>query len=143
MSPATLHTDGGARGNPGPAGSGFVLHVSADRTVKRGSYLGKMTNNQAEYRALLAGLQQAQAEGVRELICYLDSELVVNQLNGSYRVKDVKLAPLYREVQAQAASFDQISFHHVPRAKNAHADELVNRAINAALKRGKKVTGNK
>lgn len=142
MSPATLHTDGGARGNPGPAGSGFVLQLSADKTIKQGSYLGEMTNNQAEYRALLAGLKQAQAEGVRELICYLDSELIVNQLNGSYRVKDAKLAPLYREAQTISASFNQISFHHVPRAKNAHADELVNRAIDAALKL-RKVTRNK
>lgn len=126
---ATLYTDGGSRGNPGPAGIGFVLSCENDREVAGGEYVGETTNNQAEYRALLAGLRRAREEKVSELLCRLDSQLIVRQLTGEYRVKDADLKPLFAEVQNLAASFEKISFEHVPREENARADKLVNEAI--------------
>ncbi|PIT97977.1 MAG: ribonuclease H [Candidatus Andersenbacteria bacterium CG10_big_fil_rev_8_21_14_0_10_54_11] len=123
-----LHTDGGARGNPGPAGIGFVLQIGR-REILAGEYIGETTNNQAEYRALLGGLQRALAEGVTELQCYIDSELVVKQLAGQYRVKDIKLKPLYKQVCELVDRFARVSFTHVRREKNKVADKLVNEAI--------------
>ena len=133
---ATLFTDGGARGNPGPAGIGYVLSLEDGREFRAGHYLGEATNNQAEYKALLAGLQRAQRERVDELLCRLDSELVVKQLSGEYRVKDLDLKPLFEQVNALVPSFLKVSFEHVPREENAEADGLVNEAIDAAV--GKK-----
>ena len=134
MSQATLYTDGGARGNPGPAGIGFVLKIRNGATVARGEYIGEATNNQAEYAALLRGLQTAQAQAVKKVSCYLDSELVVKQLKGEYRVRHPDLLPRYQEVVQLARAFEHISFHHVRREKNAQADLLVNQAIDAHLK---------
>jgi ribonuclease HI len=126
---ATLFTDGGARGNPGPAGIGFVLTVSDKETILHGAYIGETTNNQAEYKALLAGLERAVKEGVTELECFLDSELVVRQLRGEYRVKNAELQPLVAQVRQWQQKFSVISFTHVRREKNEMADKLVNQAI--------------
>ena len=131
---ATLHTDGGARGNPGHAGIGFALQIGDEPAVEVGRYIGKTTNNQAEYQALIAGLQEAKERDVQELRCFLDSELIVKQLKGQYRVKNVDLKPLYAEVQALQAHFGAISFTHVRREKNKVADRLVNEAIDKYLK---------
>jgi len=128
---ATLHTDGGARGNPGPAGIGYVLHI-ASRQITHGEYIGKATNNQAEYRALLAGMARACQERVTQLTCYLDSELVVRQLAGEYRVKDTALRVLYDRVCRLISEFERVSFTHVRREKNKLADALVNEAIDRA-----------
>lgn len=130
---ATLYTDGGARGNPGPGGIGYVLSFADGRELTQGEYVGEITNNQAEYQALLAGMQRAQQEGVTELTCRLDSELVVRQLSGEYRVKDADLKPLFEEIKNLASGFFQIGFEYVPREENAEADALVNEAIDAAL----------
>lgn len=124
-----LYTDGGARGNPGPAGIGYVLEFENGREIPHGEYLGEMTNNQAEYRALLAGLKRAKQAGVAELECRLDSELVVRQLTGEYRVRDADLKPLFAEIMSLSATFEKISFAHVPREKNKRADKLVNEAL--------------
>lgn len=129
---ATLYCDGGARGNPGPAGIGFVLHLPEALTIQRGEYIGEVTNNVAEYRALIAGLTRAQQAAVTELKVFLDSELVVHQMRGDYRVKDAKLKPLFAEAQFLAAQFRPITFQHIPRKKNAVADQLVNEAIDRA-----------
>lgn len=126
---ATLYSDGGARGNPGPAGIGFVLAIETGSAIEAGEYIGETTNNQAEYQALIAGLTRAQQEGVKELTCYLDSELVVKQMTGEYRVKEPTLKPLHENVRGLAALFERISFAHVPREKNKVADRLVNQAI--------------
>lgn len=126
---ATLYTDGGARGNPGPAGIGYVLTITGKPVIKKGEFIGKTTNNQAEYTALEKGLLRAQQEGVRELKCFLDSELVVKQLNGQYRVRDADLKPRYAQVSEIADSFTKISFAHVRREKNKQADMLVNRVL--------------
>lgn len=126
---AILYTDGGARGNPGPAGIGYVLLFDDGREIEKGEYIGEATNNQAEYKALLAGLQRARQEEILELECRLDSELVVKQLSGEYRVKDADLKPLRERVKNLAAAFEKISFTHIPREKNKKADKLVNKAL--------------
>ena len=129
MKKATLHSDGGARGNPGPAGVGYVLRVQDSETVWHGEYIGETTNNQAEYRALLAGMERAREVGVKSLECFLDSELIVKQMQGGYRVKNHGLKPLFAQAEELAGKFDEISYKHVPRAKNKEADKLVNTAI--------------
>lgn len=125
----TLHSDGGSRGNPGPSGIGYVLVIEGREPIAHAEYIGASTNNQAEYAALLTGLERAFSEGVQELTCYLDSELLVRQLSGSYRVKDAKLKPLFVRVQELRKQFASIEFQHVGREKNKEADELVNKAI--------------
>lgn len=132
---ATLHSDGGARGNPGPAGVGYVIVFEDGREIAEGDYVGETTNNQAEYRALLAGMVRAKQEGVTDLTCRLDSELVVRQLDGEYRVKDADLKPLHEEVKKIASGFFRVAFEHVPREENTEADALVNEAIDKTLKK--------
>jgi len=123
-------SDGGARGNPGPAGIGAVLYNEKNELLEELSfYLGETTNNQAEYRALIMALEKAQALGATEMECYLDSELVVKQLNREYKVKNQDLAPLFLKVHNISLAFKKISFHHVPREKNSVADGLANQAM--------------
>jgi len=129
----TLHTDGGARGNPGPAGIGFVLVLPDKTEIAHGEYIGETTNNQAEYQALLAGLERALSLGVREIDCYLDSELVVKQLNGQYKVKHEDMKLLWSDVGDLKRKFSSISFTHVMRVKNKKADALVNKALDSFL----------
>lgn len=129
----SLFSDGGARGNPGPAGIGFVLTGVGDSPISYGEYIGQATNNQAEYRAVKAGLERALQEKVRRLDCFLDSELVVRQLNGEYRVKNGDLHNLFSQVEVLIERFEAITFTHVRREKNKEADRLVNKAIDQAL----------
>ena len=126
----TIHTDGGARGNPGPAAAGYVV-MAEDGTVllEKGLYLGRATNNVAEYRALLAGLSAAAELGAAEVRLFSDSELLVRQMNGQYRVRDAKLKPLWSEAAALAGGFARYTFGHFRREHNRHADRLVNRAL--------------
>jgi len=131
MKRATLYTDGGARGNPGPAAIGFVLTGIGSVPILFKKYLGKATNNQAEYQALLAGLSRAKKEGVKDLMCYLDSELVVKQVRGEYRVKNEDLKKILHEIRILLPYFTSVTFQHVPRAKNKIADGLVNEALDA------------
>lgn len=130
--PATLYTDGGARGNPGPAGIGFVLSLPNQEPILHAEHIGQATNNQAEYRALIAGLARAKKENVRELNVFLDSELLVEQMKGNYKVKNAGLKPLHNQAQQLAAHFTHLTFTHIPREKNKKADRLVNEAINRA-----------
>ncbi|MDP2708634.1 MAG: ribonuclease HI family protein [bacterium] len=126
----TIFTDGGARGNPGPAGIGAViLDERGNAVAEISEYIGEATNNQAEYRALLAGLTKAKELGGQELEVFLDSELVVKQLNREYRVKDKYLAPLFVSVYNISLCFKKISFRHIRREKNTLADKLVNLAL--------------
>ena len=131
MKVATLFTDGGARGNPGPAGIGFVLSQIGNPPFEYGEYIGRATNNQAEYRALLAGLQEAKKQGIHDVKCFLDSELVVKQVRGEYRVKNEELKLLLTEIKKLLPIFSSVTFQHVPRSKNAIADRLVNEALDA------------
>jgi ribonuclease HI len=125
-----LRADGAARGNPGPAAFGFVLEGPDGAPVAEGAEaFGHATNNVAEYRGLLAGLESALALGVRELEIQLDSELVVRQLTGRYRVKNAGLKPLFGRAVALLARFAAWSAQHVPREANRRADELANRAL--------------
>ena len=127
-----LHVDGGARGNPGPAAAGVVLRDSNGSSILEAGYLlGRLTNNQAEYSALLMGLQAAGRCGARSLTIYVDSELVARQVIGEYRVKSAELRALYEDVRQQLVKLDSWKIHHVPREDNRRADQLVNLALDA------------
>jgi len=130
---ARLSTDGGARGNPGPAAYGYVLEA-ADGTVlaARGEAIGVATNNVAEYRALLAGLEKAVELGVDELEVVSDSELVVKQMRGEYRVKNAALRELSAEAARVARRIGAVTYTAVRREHNELADRLVNEALDAA-----------
>ena len=133
MPAALLFSDGGSRGNPGPAGAGFVLTKPDGVVITSGSEaLGITTNNIAEYTALIRGLEAAQRKQVTELSCYLDSELIVKQLSGEYRVKKPELKPLFAKVRQLAAGFASIEFTHIPREQNKEADRLANVAMDSA-----------
>ncbi len=128
-----LFTDGGARGNPGPAGIGArLLTPAGDVAEELGAAIGRATNNVAEYRALLAGLEMALDLGVERLDVFLDSELVVRQVNGQYKVKDAGLKPLHAQACLLLSRFHDVQVGHVRREQNAEADRLVNEAIDAA-----------
>lgn len=132
-----VYTDGGARGNPGPAAAGVVITTMDDKVLESfGQYLGRATNNQAEYQAVRLALEKiAAAFSPQKVDFYIDSQLVVNQLNGSYRVKNKELLPLYQEVTKLAQGY-QVSFQHVYREKNKLADKEVNKAIDTAIASG-------
>lgn len=125
-----IHSDGGARGNPGPAGIGALLTDENGLVISEVSeFIGNTTNNQAEYRALLAGLEKAKSLGADEVACFLDSELVVKQVNHEYKVKNKELAPLFLKVHNLVTSFKKTSFRHIPRELNKEADRLANEAM--------------
>ena len=129
MSAIVLRTDGGSRGNPGPAGAGFLIEQDGATICGAGRFLGVVTNNVAEYEALIWGLENVQALGAREVTVYADSELLVRQVNGRYRVKNEGLKPLHARVLSLLAHFDRFAVIHVRREQNAHADELANQAM--------------
>ena len=125
-----VFTDGASRGNPGPAGAGVVLLDDKGRELcTRAEYLGRCTNNVAEYRALILGLQAAREIGCMKPAVFLDSELIVRQITGRYKVKNATLKPLFAEVRNLLQGFDSYTIAHVPRAQNSRADELANRGI--------------
>lgn len=127
-----LHVDGGARGNPGPAAVGVVVSTpGGDVVEERSERIGQATNNVAEYRAVLLGLERARSLGASEIEIIGDSELVARQLGGSYKVKHPSMKPLYQQAMAALKPFESWSFRTVPRAQNARADELVNEALDA------------
>ncbi len=129
----TLHlfSDGGSRGNPGDAATGFVLEDPARGVTleAKGDRIGIETNNVAEYQALIAGLKAAEKYQPNRLICHLDSELIVKQMNGEYRVKMPTLQPLHEEVSRLALRFADVIFKYIPRSDNHRADALVNLAL--------------
>ena len=128
-----IHVDGGARGNPGPAAIGVVVS-EPDGTVldELAERIGAATNNVAEYRAVLRGLQLARALGADEVEIVGDSELVARQLNGTYKVKHPAMRPLYEQAIDALRAFERWQIRTVPRAENARADALVNAALDAA-----------
>lgn len=129
-----IFTDGGARNNPGPAGVGVVIKNEAGENVATVSkYIGHGTNNQAEYTAVIEALKKVKDFGAPELNFFLDSELVVKQLNREYKVKDRDLAVLFLQIYNLSLNYKKITFTHVRREKNAEADALVNEAIDKAL----------
>lgn len=132
---ATVHIDGAARGNPGPAAYALVLRRPGLPVVEEAEPIGKATNNVAEYTALVNALERASELGVKTLAVYSDSELLVKQMNGEYRVKSADLQDLYREAQELRKRFDRVTLTHVRRAQNADADRLCNEALDG--RRGK------
>jgi ribonuclease HI len=129
---ATLFADGGSRGNPGPAASGAVLYDEHGEVVEEiGTFLGIATNNIAEWTALLEGLEAALARGVDDITIRLDSELVVKQLSGEYRVKHPGLQPLHARAKTLLRKFAHVEIGHVPRKDNAAADAVVNQVLDA------------
>ena len=131
----TLFADGGSRGNPGPAGSGAVLYDSEGKEIAAlKKFLGKTTNNVAEYTAVVIGLEHAKQLGAKRVNAFLDSQLVVRQMTGEYRVRQPHLQTLYLKIQALCTDFEQVSFNHVRRERNARADELANEAMDQGMK---------
>jgi len=130
MSRVTVNVDGGARGNPGPAAIGVVLRNGDGNVLEEvGETIGEATNNVAEYRALLRGIELAAGHGAEELELIGDSELVVRQVEGRYKVKNAGMKELHAEVRQALEGFDSWSIRHVRRAENADADRLVNEAL--------------
>ena len=125
----SIFCDGGSRGNPGPAGAGWVIKHK-DQTVFDGKkYLGNATNNQAEYNSLISALEDVKKVETESIQIFMDSELVVKQVRGEYKVKNLDLKPLHEKVHALLADFSSWSIEHIRREKNTEADKLANEAM--------------
>lgn len=126
-----IYTDGGARGNPGPAAAGVVIqNIDGTLLNEQSKYLGETTNNQAEYQALKLGLELSAQYQPEKIDCFLDSELVVKQLNGQYKMKNPDLRPHFDAIN-QLIAGKIVTFSHVRRSQNAHADKLVNKELDS------------
>lgn len=125
-----IHTDGGARGNPGPGAVGVVVKNKNGKVIKEvGKFIGKSTNNEAEYKALIEGLKTCQDYETTELEFYIDSLLIVSQLNGKFKVKDSRMRMLFNEAKKIEAKYKKVVYTHVPRTKNFQADKIVNEVL--------------
>ncbi len=130
-----LNTDGASRGNPGPSGAGWVITGPEGELVREGcAFLGKRTNNEAEYEAVIRGIDEALALGVDELLLRSDSELLVKQLNGEYRVRNDRIAMLHARVREQMRQLRRVDVKYVPREQNFAADAMANEAIDKAMR---------
>jgi len=126
----TIYTDGGARGNPGPAAIGVVIKDEKGKIMKQyAEYIGEATNNQAEYQALIKGLELAQEFKPQQVYCFLDSELVTKQMKQEYKVKDQDLQSLFVKVWNNALKFPKVSYQHISRNLNKEADALLNQEL--------------
>ena len=129
-----VHVDGGARGNPGPAAAAAVVSTPAGEVLdEAAATIGRATNNVAEYRGLLLGLERAAALGATEVELINDSELIAHQVTGRYKVKHPDMKPLHAQALAALGAFERWSIRPVPRAQNAEADALVNQALDGEL----------
>lgn len=127
-----IYIDGGSRGNPGPAGGGFAVFQHGKPVMKGSEFFGEKTNNQAEYLALRLALREVYGkfgDGNIDVDCFMDSKLVVEQMNGNYKVKNANIKPLFQEVRRIADQFRGFSISHVPREENTVADALANQAM--------------
>jgi ribonuclease HI len=129
-----VHTDGAARGNPGPAGIGIVIKKGAQTVAEISDYIGKTTNNIAEYTALIRGLEETLKLGHKTAHFYLDSELLVKQIKGEYKVKNEGLKPLFLHAKTLIGKFKVFSIEHTWREENKEADNLANQGIDNHLK---------
>jgi ribonuclease HI len=126
----TLYTDGGARGNPGPAATGIVIKDASNNTIAAyGEYLGHQTNNYAEYMAIISALKKAKNLGATEIYCYCDSKLVVEQLNRNWKVKEPSIQTLFLQAWKELNQFDRWTITHIRRELNKEADAEVNRVL--------------
>ncbi len=126
----TINCDGGSRGNPGPAASGYIIKDETGKIVfQAGKYIGETTNNQAEYQAVVLAMEKASELGLSDLKFNLDSELVVRQLKGEYKVKNPDLAVQFLKIWNLQNKFNSVSYRHVYREQNVEADALVNKAL--------------
>jgi len=125
----TIHTDGGARGNPGPAAFAYVIERPGEPPIEEMGHLGKTTNNIAEYTALVRALEHAHKLGGKRVVLNSDSELMVHQMNGVYKVKNPGIRPLYDEAKELTRQFDSVKIRHVYREQNSRADALCNEAL--------------
>jgi len=132
--PAQIFTDGAARGNPGPAGIGVVIRNDEKVLLEVSNFIGEQTNNVAEYMAFIRGLEEAIDMGEKNVEVFSDSELLVKQINGEYRVKNNGLIPLFNHAQSLIKKFKHCRVYHTPREENTHADKLANRGIDNAKK---------
>ncbi len=145
MQKLILYTDGGSRGNPGPGALGVVIKVQSSKfkvqsQFEYSKYLGNVTNNQAEYEAIIFGLQKA--KGIikskklpRKVECFLDSELVVEQINHQYKIKNQGIQPLFIKVWNLTLDFDKVTFKCIPREENKEADRLVNKILDSKARK--------
>jgi ribonuclease HI len=133
----TVYSDGGARGNPGPAAAAFIIYKNKKEIFKYSKYLGKATNNEAEYNALLSAISwiwEKQLNDIKKIIFYLDSQLIVRQLNGSYKVKQERLKFFVEKIRVMENNINKkIIYVYVPREKNKNADLMVNKSIDENL----------
>jgi len=129
---AEIYADGGSRGNPGPAGAGAIITVDGKTKATISHFIGNTTNNVAEYTGLVLALEKAIDLEIKQVHVYMDSELIVKQLNGIYRVKNEKLLPLFVKARGLASKFSSFTISHVRREKNKLADQLANQAMDQA-----------
>lgn len=130
LTEAVMYTDGGARGNPGIAGIGVLIEDKDENVIREISqYIGEQTNNVAEYKALSRGLEVAVDLGIKKITCYLDSELVVKQIKGEYKVKNERMIPMYNMIIPLIKKFDSFEIIHIRRELNKKADKLANEAM--------------
>ena len=135
MESIKIFSDGGSRGNPGPSASGYVLLTEEDELIKaNGVYIGITTNNQAEYKSIKFALQDALELGAKNIAAFMDSLLVINQLKGTFKIKNEALYPIYKDVKDLVTRFDSVTFTHVPRELNKLADAEVNKCLDDELK---------
>lgn len=137
MSSLIVWCDGAARGNPGPAGAGVQITTADGEVVAEiAAGLGETTNNVAEYTAAIRGLERAGELGATDVLLRSDSQLLINQLTGRYRVKSPHLQPLYRRLRELVGAFERVRFEHVPRERNGEADRLANEGVDSWLAGG-------
>jgi ribonuclease HI len=133
-----IETDGASRGNPGLAGAGVIIKDGQGNRIRQiAEFLGSMTNNQAEYRALIIGLKAAAEMAPEQVTVRMDSELVVRQMNGQYKVRNPSIVPLYLQAVEAATVLRQVTIEHVPREENPGADQVANLAIDGRMTRGR------
>lgn len=132
----TIYSDGGSRGNPGPSAAGYVIKDGDARlTYEGGAYLGITTNNQAEYHGVRLGLEKARELGAKSVECYIDSMLVVNQLNGQYVIRNRELWPIHERIKELIGQFEKVTFRHIKREFNQQADAMVNKILDTRAKK--------
>ena len=131
-----MYSDGGSRGNPGPSAAGYIIKDAEGKLAyEGGAYLGITTNNQAEYHGVRLGLEKAHELGVKSIECYVDSMLVVNQLNGQYVIRNRELWPIHERIKELIGQFDKVTFRHVKREFNQQADSMVNKILDTRTKK--------